>query len=331
MAVTSGTPVVQRFQARSLRSWQRDGCAHLSPVRIESGASARSWSSRLAAVTTGDIQFASLEASSHRVLWPNPQRWPSASHRMRLIRIGAGQGRVIQDGRTAELRAGDYAIYDDARPYMLELDTEFDSVLLAFPKRRLEVPGAVLERLTAVRIKGDSGIGRLASAYLGEVGAELEEIHAPQWPGAHRAAMELLSSSLLAQFSANRIDEPGLDEFLRACEWVEANLDDPGLTSLGVASAMFMSRRRLQQLFRDHGTTVAEYIRTRRLERARVLLEDPARADATIAQIAYECGIDNPAYFSRIFGELYGRSPREHRAAGRPLASSRAIAVGGPA
>jgi len=314
MTTLDGSARVQRFHARSIGSWRRDGCSHLSPVQIESAARVRSWSSRLAAVTAGDTQFASLEASSHRVLWDNPRRAPSSAHRVRIIRLNAGTGRVVQDGRTAELGAGDYAIYDDARPYWLELDTEFDSALLSFPRERLEIPNTALAQLTAVPISGASGIGRLASGFLGEVSAQLEALAAPVWPVTQRTAMDLVTTSLLSQLGAQREHVADFDEFLRACDWINSHLGDPGLTSLGVAEAMYTSRRRLQQLFKDEGTTVAEYIRRRRLEQARRMLEDPARAELTIAQIAYECGIDNPAYFSRIFGETYLRSPRQHRA-----------------
>jgi transcriptional regulator GlxA family with amidase domain len=38
-----------------------------------------------------------------------------------------------------------------------------------------------------------------------------------------------------------------------------------------------------------------------------------ARSNLTIQQIAYRCGFDDPAYFSRSFSKTFGCSPREVR------------------
>src|SRR5690606_35182674 len=102
-----------------------------------------------------------------------------------------------------------------------------------------------------------------------EVAGELDRIQAPEWPGAHRATLELLRSALVSQVGSRRARDAEFDEFLSACEWIEEHLSDPGLTSMGVAEALYTSRRRLQQIFKNEGTTAADYIRACRLERAR--------------------------------------------------------------
>jgi AraC-like DNA-binding protein len=98
-----------------------------------------------------------------------------------------------------------------------------------------------------------------------------------------------------------------------ALTYIRANLADPALNADRVASAMFISRRRLYQLF-DDGQGVSERIRQLRLDRAKSLLADPARAAQGVAEIAKACGFVSAAHFSRAFRNAVGRSPSEFRA-----------------
>ena len=54
-----------------------------------------------------------------------------------------------------------------------------------------------------------------------------------------------------------------------------------------------------------------------RMAEAQRLLTDPAWRSASIATIAYRLGFSDPAYFSRVFRDTTGRSPRQFRAEGR--------------
>src|SRR5437764_576717 len=62
-----------------------------------------------------------------------------------------------------------------------------------------------------------------------------------------------------------------------AVDYIRANLANPGLTAERIADALFISRRRLYQLF-DDGDGVSGRIRALRVDRARELLADPAMA-----------------------------------------------------
>jgi transcriptional regulator GlxA family with amidase domain len=56
---------------------------------------------------------------------------------------------------------------------------------------------------------------------------------------------------------------------------------------------------------------IARYVRTRRLERARELLLAPE--GRTVADVAVECGLPDPAHFSRLFRREYGVPPVHYR------------------
>ncbi|HEY0807410.1 MAG TPA: helix-turn-helix transcriptional regulator [Pseudonocardiaceae bacterium] len=97
-----------------------------------------------------------------------------------------------------------------------------------------------------------------------------------------------------------------------AIEYVNRHLADPDLTAERVADALFISRRRPYQLF-DDGDGISGRIRRMRIERAKELLADPARARAGIGELARQCGFVNSAHFSRTFRKIVGQTPREYR------------------
>jgi AraC family transcriptional regulator len=89
--------------------------------------------------------------------------------------------------------------------------------------------------------------------------------------------------------------------------------DDPYRPlSLGVlAKAADVNEKHLCRLFqRALGFSPMETYRMLCLQLSLALL---ARSNLTIKQIAYRCGFEDPAYFSRRFSRVFGRSPREVR------------------
>jgi AraC-like DNA-binding protein len=78
--------------------------------------------------------------------------------------------------------------------------------------------------------------------------------------------------------------------------------------------------RYLYRLFEAQGTTVAAWIRHRRLERCRADLADPALGGAPVSAVAVRWGLPDPAHFSRLFKRAYGLPPAEYRRACLPPA-----------
>ena len=95
--------------------------------------------------------------------------------------------------------------------------------------------------------------------------------------------------------------------------FLEERLGDPGLSPGGVAAAHFISVRYLHKLFETEQTTVADWIRSRRLERCRRDLLDPALSTRTVEAIGERWGLTDAAHFSRVFKRRFGVPPAEYR------------------
>ncbi len=73
----------------------------------------------------------------------------------------------------------------------------------------------------------------------------------------------------------------------------------------------FINKYYLVRLFKkQYGFTVNDYIIRLRITKGKKLLRF---SNKTIEEISYECGVQNSAYFSRIFKKIEGVSPSEYR------------------
>jgi DNA-binding response OmpR family regulator/two-component sensor histidine kinase len=92
---------------------------------------------------------------------------------------------------------------------------------------------------------------------------------------------------------------------------IRKKLDDDNFSVQILADALYLSR---VQVFRKikalTGQTPTLFIRQIRLQTAHQLIQ---QTDQTIAEIAFQVGFKDPAYFSRVFTEVYGFPPSSLR------------------
>lgn len=260
-------------------------------------------------------------------------RTPHSVHRTpRLIRrddpelyrvVLAVSGSVLlrQDGREARLNGGDMAIYDFSRPYELVYDSAVRLAVFSFPRDSLAAPADSVRPLTAVPISGEEGTAALAVPLLRRV-AEDVETYLP----ASAARLSTVVMDMLATTIAERASQvPALSAetrervlLRRIHAFIERHLGDSDLAPDAVAAAHHISPRHLHRLFATQDTTVAAWIRVRRLERCRRDLTDPLLLDTSVSAVGARWGLPDPAHFSRLFRQAYGVPPAEYRRASLP-------------
>lgn len=227
-----------------------------------------------------------------------------------------GGSRAFQGGRVAELAGGDFVLVDSARPFDLEFDQPFEQVSFTIPHEALAPLVADLDAATALRVRGDVGLGAVASAALRAAAAEgAADRDAAQALGDHLVGLVALALGGVSGALAEALAPPLLLQLAR--EEVERSLDDPGLTPGRVAQRVGISTRYLHRLFSESGPSFGRWVLARRLERCDAALADPAYAHWTVAQIAFEHGFSDPSHFARVYKERYGVTPRGRRASGR--------------
>ena len=130
-------------------------------------------------------------------------------------------------------------------------------------------------------------------------------------------AVEIVGEALQVIAKA---DTPAVDASLRprdyqrvsaVTEFLEAHLDE-ALTLEAIARHAGVSVNTLQRTFRlVHDITVFDYVRARKMQRAREVLE---RDGVSVAQAAYAAGYTSAANFATAFRRFFGISPKNFRA-----------------
>jgi AraC-like DNA-binding protein len=138
-----------------------------------------------------------------------------------------------------------------------------------------------------------------------------ESLHQPQLEAMDRMlATECITTALTMPnvLPSVRIRDSLLIHEVQA--YVEAHLAEH-LSLDDVAAQFLLSRRHLTRMFRERtGNSLLEFINRRRIERAHVLLADPA---TTILEASLAVGIDSPSYFAKLYRRVYGHAPSQRR------------------
>jgi AraC-like DNA-binding protein len=244
----------------------------------------------------------------------------AASDECDLLAIGLvdrGTGYLQQDGRTCAVSAGSFALYETSRPFAWSLAGAWRIFIFTWPRDSVVFSESELRGLTASAVPGNVGVGRLVSPLLRGL---VRDGAGASAAGAARFASEIAELSMIA--AAETYSESTVLDLNRDClheiqVFIEQHLADPALTPPRIAEHFYVSARTLHRLFAQHGTTVAAWIKDRRLEAARRALLAPGSCETPISEIAARYGFSTAAYFSREFAARYGQSPRAYRVLSR--------------
>lgn len=224
------------------------------------------------------------------------------------------RGRVVgeQAGRQAEVRPGDLTLVDPGLPFQCLHDSS-TVIQLAIPRQLLPVHQQGSDVLAGVWVPGGSGPGALLSSIVSQLPGHLDSLDAHEGFRVGNAVVDLLSATLSAS-NGGADGEPRRQALVRRIlAYIEDRLGDPDLSPASVAEAHHISVRYLHKLFAVQDTTVAGFIRNRRLERSRRDLLDPAQRSRPVSAIGARYGFTDPAHFSRVFRAAYGTPPGTYR------------------
>lgn len=295
-------------------SWCRLVARSFVPLEVTSDR-ARSFRGMMQCRTMEDISIVAVAAERHAVLRTPALIRAGGSRYFKLSIMLSGSGLLIQDNREALLLPGDIAVYDTHRPYTLEFDSDFRSLVLMFPQQLVDLPASAISQLMAIKMSGDAGLGKVISPFLIEMSRNLDQLSGASGARLAHNAVDLVTTMFSAELDISRGADrsPRAQLMARIRSYIEANLWDAELSPASVAAAHFISYRYLHVLFREENETVANLIRNRRLQQIRRELRDPVHAERSISAIAARWGFSDAAHFSRIFRATFDSTPSEYR------------------
>ncbi|WP_052955095.1 helix-turn-helix domain-containing protein [Microvirga vignae] len=220
------------------------------------------------------------------------------------------------EGRTVHVRPGDLSILDMSRTLHTRAET-FQNLSLVVPRPVLEPLVRNPDGLHGLVLSGESALGHLLATYLSTIygaagsfnsedGARISNATASLIAGCFGPAADAHETTTVAKRAAL---------ILTIKRYIDNNLAEPSLTIDTIAREFRLSRATLVRMFEPLGG-LAGYIRARRMLRCFNEITSPAYGHRSIAEIAYSCGFNNEAAFSRTFRRMFDISPREARAEG---------------
>jgi AraC-like DNA-binding protein len=82
------------------------------------------------------------------------------------------------------------------------------------------------------------------------------------------------------------------------------------------AASEGLTRRQVQRLFEEAGTTFSAFVLQSRLGLAHSLLSNPAQGHRSISTVAFDCGFSDVSHFNHAFRRAYGATPSDIRRQG---------------
>lgn len=227
-----------------------------------------------------------------------------------------GEGVIAQDGRTARLAVGDFALYDSTRPYELRFDAPFEQVVLRLPGATLRSALRNTQALTASTVSGQRGAGHLMISMIQTLAADIATLAPESAAAVAESVSQILIAGLSALPAARQPPTSHLAAYhreqIKAC--IASRLRDPSLTVAGIAAQLRLSPSTLHRVWTGQACSIAESIWAQRLESARRDLCDPVHRARSVSEIAFSWGFNDAAHFSRAFRARFGCSARELRA-----------------
>jgi AraC-like DNA-binding protein len=308
---TSDIPPAQRYDA-----WRSIVCDTLGPLDFRADPDVPLWG-EIGAGSLGSVNVGSVLTSTPHSVHRTPGLIRRGSSEMyRVVLAISGALRLGQDGKTARLLPGEFAIYDFAKPYDLVYDSAVRLAVFGFPRVMLPVPADTAAMMSAVPITAEVAAASLAAPFLTRVARDFESYQPASTARLCTVLMDLVATAVAERAGSSGCVPPAAREralLLAVHAFIERHLSDAELTPAAIASAHHMSLRQLHRLFETQQTTVAAWVRHRRLERCRRDLSDPCLATTPVSTVAIRWGLPDAAHFSRQFRAAYGVAPAEFR------------------
>jgi AraC-like DNA-binding protein len=295
----------------SFEHWHHATCHNYSKTdyrRASSGPftghiTARSFGS----LTVSMLSSVAAEGKIQVLRSPTEIRSDPRDHFM-LLMVYRGAVGFEQNGRAVQLGHGEMLVYDQARPFAIELGGENDQIIVSIPRPLLMSRLPEAERFTARPIRAGSQLGMLTGGMIRQLAAFDRELDDEVAGRLASSALDLLAATLQAEQTDGGERAGYHDQRLsRVKRYVAARLDDCEMTIDSIAAAQNLAPRTLHRLFAAEGTTPIRWLWQQRLSASYKALAEGRIRNVTDAALSF--GFTDLSHFSRAFKKVYGHPP----------------------
>ena len=301
--------------ARRLAWWTEMVCETYVQLDCDAARPGESIDGEIRAHRLATLDFSRVTSTAQRVR-RTAQRIARSSEDRLLVSIQTrGEGFVTQDGRTAKLQPGEFALYDSTRPYELAFERDFQQYVLMVPGQTLRAALPAVGRMTARTVSGQRGVGPLLVDMIRSLDCNVDALKPASAHAIADSVVQILIAGLAVLPGASPVAPSRLTAWHRERikAHVLARLRDPELNVKAIARELRTSASTVHRVWAGNGCSLSEWIWASRFEAARRDLCNPTMANRSVSEIAYSWGFNDAAHFSRGFRARFGLSPRDFR------------------
>ncbi len=270
---------------------------------------------RLATTRLGRCQMTDIRARAHGVLGERVVRNSYDIDAVKVIMQVEGLTRFKQNGERRLLGPGGLLMYDPTRSYALLNTTSVHQVVFQVPREMFADCG--LARLIHPHLfeREVEGLPYIVASVLAATAREIDALAESARTRIGDTLTRLIATLVSGDGGLDHSGDAAPLEILRGrvTEFIDENLGNPELSIDMVTAALKCSKRYIHRAFEGTGTTPERYMWEARLEQCRQDLLSSQKRLWTISEIAFACGFNSSAHFSRAFRSRFGMTPREFR------------------
>ncbi|MBS1240407.1 MAG: AraC family transcriptional regulator [Proteobacteria bacterium] len=267
---------------------------------------------RLVSRGVGQLRLLHLRAPAQKVVHRAiEQELAAADHLIHLIYSIRGTFHGRAEGLSFTVEPGEFVLIDNSRLFEFDMFTPHEAIDLIVPRPWLErfVPDPLAHVGRPVPM--DRGWAPPLASMLLTIAHEGEDCPLPRPLVAEQLGNLVALAIGTRETVASR---PGARLAQQVMRRIESDFSDPDLSPARVAADLQISKRYLQALLANSGTSFSRELNAARLDRANILLTDPRTRALAVAEVAFRCGFLDPGYFARQFRKRFNATPRAWRA-----------------
>jgi AraC-like DNA-binding protein len=302
-----------RYQPQPIAQRSRSQLCEILPNIAVHHFTPHPGSDRVKTRSTDEVRICRIGGEQLKFSQTQPSASPDSSNTMMVSLVISGICLLKQGGRDAAINPGEYAFYDSSRPFDIDIDSQFDKLVLCFSD------GAIIRAIGGTDVVAaqpygkDSLLSALIASYLLGLAENLLVLNDTAFAKLAGTALSLLVIGATETAKPRRQNSWTRSATLKRIKSYALERLDIQLSPAKVAAEIGISIRYLHALFQDEGSTFSNWLWTQRLEACRAKISSPDFAQQSIGALALEFGFSNFSHFSRRFRQAYGVSARDMR------------------
>lgn len=293
----------------SISFWTETVSDTFVDLECRAGEGRESIDGEIAVQSLASLDLARVRASAQSV-HRTPAAIEASSDDYYLVGVQTdGNCLVTQDGRSAAIHNGGFALYDTTRPYSLLLTDHFEQLVIRMPRAALERHLPEAASLTALAVNANPGAARLLVNTVQFLANDIDVLS----PDVALSVSQGVEHLIVAGLGGLARGVPDADRYSRrklVQTHILENLRDESLSIKSIAGELHLSPSSIHRAFAADGETVMGWVWQQRLHRIHEELLT-GRHEGTLTDLFLTWGFSDPAHFSRAFRQRYGHAPSE--------------------